>query len=69
MRFSELKSAGDTRLEISEMGFGGAPLGNMHRALSEEEAQATLRAAIDAGVTYFGHRTIVRSWPQRDEVR
>lgn len=53
MRFSELKSAGGTRIKISEMGFGGAPLGNMHRALSEEEAQATLRAAIDAGVTYF----------------
>lgn len=53
MQFSELKSAGDRPLKLSEMGFGGAPLGNMHRALSEEEAQATLRAAVDAGVTYF----------------
>lgn len=53
MQFKEIKSASEAPLKVSEMGFGGAPLGNMHRALSEEEAQATLRAAIDAGVTYF----------------
>ncbi|TQV83856.1 aldo/keto reductase [Denitrobaculum tricleocarpae] len=53
MQFHDLKTSSTTSLKLSEMGFGGAPLGNMHRALSEEEAQATLRAAIDAGVTYF----------------
>jgi D-threo-aldose 1-dehydrogenase len=41
------------RLEFTQLGFGGAPLGNMNRALSEAEAEATVRAAWDAGVRYF----------------
>src|SRR5579862_2553487 len=40
-------------LEFTRLGFGGAPLGNMHRALSEVEAEATVRAAWDAGLCYF----------------
>lgn len=35
------------------MGFGGAPLGNLYRAISEAEAQATLQAAYDAGIRFF----------------
>src|SRR5690349_10065932 len=35
------------------LGFGTAPLGNMFRAIAEEEAQATVHAAWDAGVRYF----------------
>jgi D-threo-aldose 1-dehydrogenase len=41
------------RLDISTLGFGGAPLGNMHRILSEGEAQATVEAAWDAGIRYY----------------
>jgi D-threo-aldose 1-dehydrogenase len=41
------------RFDISTLGFGGAPLGNMHRILSEEEAQATVEAAWDAGLRYY----------------
>jgi len=40
-------------LAFTRLGFGGAPLGNMHRTLSEVEAEATVRAAWDAGVRYF----------------
>jgi D-threo-aldose 1-dehydrogenase len=40
-------------LAFSRLGFGGAPLGNMHRALSEVEAEATVRAAWAAGLRYF----------------
>lgn len=40
-------------IPFGPIGFGGAPLGNMHRALSEEEAQATLMAAWDGGMRYF----------------
>jgi D-threo-aldose 1-dehydrogenase len=40
-------------LSISKLGFGGAPLGNMHRVLTDEEAQATVQAAWDAGLRYF----------------
>ena len=35
------------------LGFGTAPLGNMFRAIPEDEALATVHAAWDAGVRYF----------------
>ncbi|GAA0423792.1 aldo/keto reductase [Acrocarpospora corrugata] len=35
------------------LGFGTAPLGNMYRAIPDEEADATLDAAWQAGVRYF----------------
>ncbi|MEU3188605.1 aldo/keto reductase [Streptomyces sp. NPDC006923] len=35
------------------LGFGTAPLGNMFRAIPEEEAAATVRAAWDQGIRYF----------------
>ena len=40
-------------LFFSAIGLGTAPLGNLGRVLSEQEAQATLRAAWKLGVTYF----------------
>jgi D-threo-aldose 1-dehydrogenase len=40
-------------LDFSALGFGAAPLGNMHRALSEAEAEATVRAAWSLGLRYF----------------
>ncbi len=44
---------GSADLAISTLGFGGAPLGNMHRVLGEDEASATVNAAWDAGLRYF----------------
>lgn len=41
------------RLSFTELGFGAAPLGNLYRALTEDEAQATLSAAWRAGIRYF----------------
>lgn len=38
---------------LTRMGFGGAPLGNMYRKVSEEDAQAALQAAYDAGIRFF----------------
>ncbi|QFZ73042.1 aldo/keto reductase [Streptomyces fagopyri] len=35
------------------LGFGTAPLGNMFRAIPEEEAAATVEAAWDQGIRYF----------------
>lgn len=46
-----LRRGGD--LLISALGFGAAPIGNMHRALPEAEAVATIDAAWDAGIRYF----------------
>ena len=40
-------------LDVTRLGFGGAPLGNLYRGLTEEEAQGTLAAAFDAGVKLF----------------
>ena len=44
---------GNGGLCFTELGFGAAPLGNLYRAISEDEAQAVLKAAWDAGVRYF----------------
>ncbi|WP_422037041.1 aldo/keto reductase [Roseibium sp.] len=38
---------------LTKMGFGGAPLGNLYREVSETDAQAALQAAFDAGIRYF----------------
>ncbi|MEM7302857.1 MAG: aldo/keto reductase [Pseudomonadota bacterium] len=38
---------------LTRMGFGGAPLGNLFRKVTEEDAQAALQAAYDAGIRYF----------------
>ncbi|OYX43078.1 MAG: pyridoxal 4-dehydrogenase [Rhodobacterales bacterium 32-67-9] len=44
---------GNGGLDFTELGFGGAPLGNLYRAISEAEAEAILDAAWAAGVRYF----------------
>ncbi|WP_299809580.1 aldo/keto reductase [uncultured Roseibium sp.] len=41
------------KIELTEMGFGGAPLGNLYRKVSEADAQAALQAAYDNGIRYF----------------
>lgn len=40
-------------LTFTELGFGTAPLGNLYRAITDDEAQAILNRAWDAGVRYF----------------
>lgn len=40
-------------LSFTGLGFGAAPLGNLFRAISEDEAQAVLESAWAAGVRYF----------------
>ncbi|MEM8702916.1 MAG: aldo/keto reductase [Pseudomonadota bacterium] len=40
-------------LPLTKMGFGGAPLGNLYREVTEDNAQAALQAAFDAGIRYF----------------
>jgi len=44
---------GNGGLTFTELGFGTAPLGNLYRAISEDEAQAVLQGAWDAGVRYY----------------
>lgn len=44
---------GNGGLTFSEIGFGTAPLGNLYRAISDEDADAILQAAWDGGIRYF----------------
>jgi D-threo-aldose 1-dehydrogenase len=39
--------------DFPRLGMGTAPLGNLYRAVTESEAQATLNAAWDAGIRYY----------------
>jgi len=44
---------GRTAVEVTELGFGGASIGELFVRVTEADAQATLAAAWDAGVRYF----------------
>ena len=44
---------GRTDLQVTELGFGGASLGNLYRAVSNAEAEAVLDEAWNAGIRYF----------------
>ena len=44
---------GRTAVQISELGFGGAPIGNLYAPVSDEQAHAAVEAAWEAGVRYF----------------
>ena len=39
--------------EVTRLGLGGAPLGNMFTTVADDDAQATVDAAWDAGIRYF----------------
>ncbi|WP_284986646.1 aldo/keto reductase [Arthrobacter sp. fls2-241-R2A-172] len=42
-----------TPLNLGKLGFGGAGIGNLYRAIPDGEALATVLAAWDAGIRYF----------------
>lgn len=44
---------GATDLEVSALGFGAAPLGDLYARLDDTQALAAVGAAVDAGVTLF----------------
>lgn len=47
------RTIGKTGAQVTEFGFGCAPLGDLFEAISEEQAQQTLQAAWDAGVRFY----------------
>ncbi|MEZ5666846.1 MAG: aldo/keto reductase [Alphaproteobacteria bacterium] len=49
----ETRQLGKTSARLPVFGFGGAPLGELFTKVSDEDGQATLAAAWDAGVRYF----------------
>lgn len=44
---------GNGGIKFTELGFGTAPLGNLYRAISDEDAHRVLEAAWDTGSRYF----------------
>ncbi len=49
----EKRQIGNTKLQVSTLGFGAASMGNLYQAVANSEAQATLTAAINAGINLF----------------
>jgi L-galactose dehydrogenase len=44
---------GRTGLQVSVVGFGGSPIGGVFRPVSQAEADATVRTALELGINYF----------------
>ena len=47
------RQIGRTGVRVSELGFGGAPVGNLYSAVTEAAAAEAVGAAWEAGVRYF----------------
>lgn len=47
------RQLGKTGVELTQLGFGGAGLGDLFSVVPDHEADATLAAAWDAGIRYF----------------
>ena len=44
---------GESSISLTEMGFGGAPLGGVGKRASEDQAMEILRVAYESGIRYF----------------
>ncbi len=53
MRTRRFTTRQGVALQFSELGLGGAPLGNLYRPITEKEARATLDAVWASGCRYF----------------
>ncbi|HEY4041429.1 MAG TPA: aldo/keto reductase [Rhodopila sp.] len=47
------RKLGRTTVEVTQLGFGGAGLGDLFDIVEDADASATLRAAWDAGIRYY----------------
>jgi D-threo-aldose 1-dehydrogenase len=52
-RVRKFITRGGVELQFTELGFGGAPLGNLYRPMTEKEARVMLEAVWRAGCRYF----------------
>jgi D-threo-aldose 1-dehydrogenase len=48
-----MRELGGSGVRVSVLGLGAAALGNLYAPVSENDADATVQAALDAGVRYF----------------
>lgn len=49
----QTRRVGKTDLEVTEISFGTAPLGNLYHPVSDQDAEGVLNAAWEAGIRYF----------------
>jgi D-threo-aldose 1-dehydrogenase len=49
----QMRTLGRTDLPVSVLGFGGASIGNLYRAVDDESVRGVVNAAWDNGVRYF----------------
>jgi len=47
------RELGNTGLEVSVLGFGGAGIGNLYRELGDDDAIGAVRESFESGVRYF----------------
>ena len=53
MKTRRWRRSGSEELEFTELGFGAAPVANLYRAVSDDDAHAVLCEAWDTGSRYF----------------
>src|SRR3954463_8063213 len=49
----KLRKLGRSNVMLPQLGFGGAPLGELFTKVTEADAEATLAAAWDGGIRYY----------------
>ena len=47
------RALGSTGIDVTELGFGGGPVGNLHRAISDDDAIRAVTEAWIGGIRYF----------------
>ncbi|WNC68226.1 aldo/keto reductase [Thalassotalea nanhaiensis] len=47
------RQIGNTNLKVTELGFGAATFGNLYRPMADEDAQLSIKKAIDLGLNQF----------------
>jgi D-threo-aldose 1-dehydrogenase len=53
MTAQELRKLGRSKVEVTRLALGGAPLGGLYTSVSEDDAVATVRRALDRGLGYL----------------
>lgn len=53
MTMLERRKVGGTKVEVTALGLGGAPMGGFRATISEAEAMAIVDAGYEAGIRYF----------------
>jgi D-threo-aldose 1-dehydrogenase len=51
--FTDKRKLGKAPVEVTQLGFGGAPIGDLYAKLPEEEALSTVHTAYEAGIRVF----------------